>query len=152
MADMECPHLNSNGDKGLYNYPKHPQTTAVLSESAITSLAIDHVSRKLHIDSLGILGHTLTSTHLKLLKPYKRIILWLDPDPAGIKGSIKISKLLPKEKTLKIVLPKTFKHSSAIDKDPDDLEREEIQKRLLKAENFTDKLKQDLKVWLAFDE
>lgn len=142
-------HKNSIGDKALYNYPKSQHNTAVLSESAITALAIDHVSRKLHIDSLGILGHTLTSGQLELLKPYKRIIHWLDPDEAGLNGSIKIRKQIQekfKDKIQKIVLPRST------DADPDELEKQEIEKRLLKAENYTNAVRDKLKVRIAFDE
>lgn len=152
IGDLEPKYKNSVGDKTLYNYPDRNNKEAVLSESAIPALVIERAAKKLHIDSLGLLGHSLTDSQLALLEPYKRIILWLDPDPAGVKGALSIVKKIPKDKIVKIVLPRDFVHSGATDADPDELELEVITKRLLKAEVFNEGLQQKLKAWSAWDE
>jgi len=152
IKSVEPKHLNSVGSKALYNYPKHPKKIAVISESAITALNIEHASKKLKMDSLGLLGHTLTDGQLKLLQPYKRIIGWLDPDKAGIEGIFKIAKRLPKDKIFEVVLPRGFVHEGANDADPDELKTKTIKKRLLHSVRFTDNLKMKLKNWSAFDE
>jgi hypothetical protein len=151
-GDAQLKYKNSIGDKTLYNYPDHPQKTVVLSESAIPALVIERASKKLDMDSLGLLGHSLTDSQLELLEPYRRILVWLDPDEAGVKGAVDIAKKLTKDKIVKLVLPKWYFHAGAKDVDPDELEIEVIGKRLLAAERFTEAMEIKLRARMAFDE
>ena len=147
-------YKNSVGDKALYNLPEKKHTSVCLSESVLTALAIEKAAKKLGIDSCGLLGHSLTDGQLDLLKHYKRVYLWLDPDEAGVEGLIGITgKLKQANKSIRVILPKGLMNGGSFDKrDPDELETDEIVKRLDRAEVFTEGLEQRLKLWMAFDE
>lgn len=148
---QEIKYRNSVGGKALYNFDKQNKTV-VLLEGVFDTLKVEQAARKLDIDACGLLGHDLTDDQLELLEPYKRIVLWLDPDAAGLKGLFSIAKKLPKDKIVKVVLPRGFLHPGASDQDPSELETEVIVKRLLHAHRLTDDLQLKLRAWSAFDE
>jgi Toprim-like len=149
---QEIPYRNSVGGKALYNVQDKPYKTVVLMEGIFDTLVAEKPARKLHMDVNGLLGHDLTDDQLELLEPYKTIILWLDPDDAGMKGLMKIPKKIPKNKVVKAVLPLGFKHAGATDSDPSELEPTVIVKRLLHARHLTEELQLSLRTWSAFDE
>jgi DNA primase len=149
---QEPKYKNSVGAKCIYNLPEKKHSTCVLSESVITALVIEHASKKLGIDSLGLLGHSLKDDQVGLLKHYKRIVLWMDPDDAGVEGLISIRNKL-KDKIVKVILPKGMIEGDSFDKrDPDEMETSEIKSRLERAETFTESLVEKLAAWRAFDE
>lgn len=147
-------HLNSTGSKCIYNLPDKKHSTCVLSESAITSLVIERASKKMSIDSLGLLGHSLQEDQIGLLKHYKRVIIWMDPDNAGIEGVINIyPKLKQENKSIKVIIPNRMLENKTFDtRDPDEMDQEEISKRLEHAHTMTDGLVLTLKAWKAFAE
>jgi DNA primase len=151
---QEPAHKNSTGTKCIYNLPEKKHNTCVLSESAITSLVIERASRKMSIDSLGLLGHSLKDDQLGLLKHYKRVIVWMDPDSAGIEGIESIyPKLKQANKSIKVILPKGMLEGNSFDtRDPDEMDQEEIVKRLEHAQTMTEGLVLKLKSWKAFEE
>lgn len=90
-------YKNSVGRKTLFNVPRKKAYGAVLSEGFFDALAVERGCRKhrLDLDSLGVLGHNVTEDlQLPQLKRYKVIYLWLDPDKAGVHGTIATGNLL----------------------------------------------------------
>jgi len=149
---QEIPYRNSVGGKALFNVQDHPSKTVCLMEGIFDTLVAEKPARKLDMDVNGLLGHDLTDDQMELLEHAKTIILWLDPDDAGLKGLFNIPKKIPKDKIVKAVLPLAFKHAGANDSDPSELESAVIVKRLLHAERLTDELALKLRAWSAFDE
>jgi DNA primase len=151
---LEPKYKNSIGAKCLYNLPEKKHSTCVLSESAIPALVIERVSRKMGIDSIGLLGHSLQEDQVSLLHHYKRVLLWLDPDGAGVKGLEHIHKRLRDEKkSVKVILPKGMLSDDDFDsRDPDELDHKEIVNRLEKPIPFTDSLLLKLQAWRSSDE
>ena len=152
---MELKYLNSVGNKAIYNLPdKTHHKSICLSEGVFDALAIERGSLKFGIDSGAVLGHSLKDEQLELLLQmgYKYFVLWMDPDEAGIKGTIEIAKKIPSNKICNIVLPKGFKHEGSKDIDPGDLEHNIVSSRLQHARRSTPELLEQLRAWSAFDE
>lgn len=152
---QELKYKNSIGDKTIYNLPDKPQKSICLVEGIFDALAVERGAKSLGIDSGGLLGHSLKDAQLELIESYKTIYLWLDPDVAGLKGTLKIAEKLGTEfrdKVVRVILPKTFKHPEAEDYDPSDMDRIEVTRRLSKAKVFTEELQMKLRAWMAFDE
>ena len=82
-------YLNSEGLKTFYNIPSYYKETCVLSEGPIDALAIERACS--YFDSLGRLGSGFTSVHRKILLNYREVILWPDPDKAGVDLCIKLA-------------------------------------------------------------
>jgi DNA primase len=151
---MELKYLNSVGDKAIYNLPDSTHHRSIcLSEGFFDALAIERGSLKLGIDSGALLGHDIKDEQLELIlhMGYKYLYLWLDPDEAGVKGTIKIAKKLEGKRVF-IVLPKGFSHEGANDQDPGDFESNIITSRLRDARKCTPELLDQLRAWMAFDE
>lgn len=157
---QDPPHKNSVGDKCLFNLPERKHSTCVLSEATISALAIEQAAEKMSMDSLGLLGHSLHDSQLDLLKHYKRVVLWLDPDVAGVDGLIGkngssgiYQKLRDAGKSVYVVLPKGMLENKSYDeRDPDELELHERKVRLENAIKMTDTVAEKLAVWRSFDE
>jgi len=158
---LEPKYKNSVGSKCLYNLPENKHSTCVLSESVIPALAIERSAKRLGIDSLGLLGHSLKDDQIDLLKHYKRVIVWLDPDQAGVQGIVGTRsdskgiyhQLRDAGKSVKVILPKGMLENDSYDtRDPDEMDQHEISKRLEHAESMNDSLCLQLKNWMAFDE
>jgi DNA primase len=150
-------YLNSVGDKAIYNLPDSTHHKSIcLSEGVFDALSIERGSLKLGIDSGALLGHALKDEQLELLQSmgYKYVYLWLDPDNAGVKGTMTIAdKLMPIFKVL-VVLPEGFKNTDRddIDLDPGELEGKIVVKKLSHTRKCTTELLQQLRAWQAFDE
>jgi len=151
-GDQKPKYRNSVGDKALYNVQRHPRKAVCLFEGIFDTLLAERPAKKLDIDTNGLLGHTLQFHQLDLLEPYKTIYTWLDPDKAGIAGYFNIRRILPKDKVMRVVLPRGFFHDGASDKEPSELPPESITKRLANALVFTPELELKLKAWGAFND
>jgi DNA primase len=160
-GEQDPKYKNSIGSKCIYNLPEKKHSTCVLTESAIPALVVERVSHKMGIDSLGLLGHSLQDGQVSLLKHYRRVILWMDPDTAGVQGLVGTKteskgiyhKLKEEGKSVKVVLPKGMLDNDSYDeRDPDEMDLHEIGRRLEHAENMNDSLVLKLKNWMAFDE
>lgn len=152
---QEPKYKNSVGDKTLYNLPDHPSKAICLVEGIFDALAVERGAKKLDIDSGGLLGHSLKDAQLEMIEPYKNLYLWLDPDAAGVKGTISVAKKIRREmpkKMIRAILPRTFHHPTAEDYDPSDMDKQEVTKRLAHAQVFTEELEMKLQHWVAFDE
>ena len=153
VDNVEPKYKNSIGAKCLYNLPEKKHSSVVLSEGVFDALVIERAAKKLSMDSVGLLGHSISDEQLKLLHHYKRIYVWLDPDKAGIEGLISIRNKIPSDRHLKVILPKGMLEGNGFDKrDPSEMDIEEISKRLERAESFTEELKLKLKTWQVYDE
>lgn len=148
---QELTYKNSVGDKTIYNIPDRHNKSIVLSEGVFDSLVIERGSLKMGIDSGSVLGHSLKDDQIKLLEPYKTIILWMDADDPGIDGLLKIAKKIPKDKIVRAVLPKDF-DKDGVDCDPSELDHTVIAKKLDKAKIFTEARQEELRAWRAFQE
>lgn len=147
-GEQEPKYKNSTGAKYIYNLPEKQHSTICLSEGAFDTLAIETVAKKRSIDSGGLLGHSITDEQLHLLRHYKRIILWMDPDEAGIEGLVAIRKKVSSKVELGVVLPDGFFEYKDYDKrDPSELDNDEILERLALKVEFTEGLKQQLQLW-----
>jgi 5S rRNA maturation endonuclease (ribonuclease M5) len=150
---QEIPYRNSVGEKTLYNLPDKGNKTIVLLEGIFDALIVEQAAKGIGIDACALLGHDLADSQIELLQSYRRIILWLDPDEPGVKGIVKIARKLHsecKDKIVRVVLPKWYKHPGASDTDPDELERSEIVKRLSKAVPFDEIAQLKLEAAVAF--
>lgn len=84
-------YLNSTGTKVIYNLPKEPPDSIVLSEGIIKCLALE---RTLDLPSASLLGHDLTAKQEMMLSDTKTVYLWPDPDPVGMSGFLKVADTL----------------------------------------------------------
>lgn len=149
---QDLKYKNSVGEKAVYNVAANPQKSLCLVEGVFDTLCVERGAKELGIDTSGLLGHSIKDGQLWVLEPYDRIILWLDPDAAGIKGVISIAKKIQQDKRVDVVLPNSFSNPDAKDCDPSDLSDERIIKKLRKAKPCTETLLLRLKDWLSDDE
>jgi DNA primase len=85
-------YLNSDNMKGLFNAPTNNKKVCVLSEGPLDALAIERACP--NVDSIARLGSGFTTFQKKILKCYNEIILWPDPDKAGVDLAIKTARAL----------------------------------------------------------
>lgn len=155
----EPKYKNSVGDKYVYNVKKKKKHGAMLVEGIFDSLSAERGVRHLGLDSLGVLGHSLTDIQWKQLEDYERFVLWPDPDRAGIIGEGKdgnggfmgiARELQRKKKEVLVVTPKM--EDGAENFDPSELFPPEIEMRVKRAKPYTQELEQRLRAWLVFKE
>jgi DNA primase len=125
----EPKYLNSVGEKFLYNYPQRlalQKKKCLLVEGPIDVLSIEQVCSGKY-DCIGRFGSSLTPIQLRALSRYKQIILWPDPDQAGVEGVIKVAKDLQDNtsSTIKCVVP-----DKDMVYDPGAMETEEIEEAI----------------------
>jgi DNA primase len=149
VADLEPKYRNSLGNKTLFNVPKKMGDTCVLSEGAFDALAIERVVH--NMDSEAVLGHTLTERQLDIVKHYDRIILWCDPDTAGVEGLIRMGQQLLNagKERVDIVEPRM---DGTPEYDPSELDGHEIRKALNNVKRYSVELGQSLRLKVAFQE
>lgn len=151
---QEPKYKNSIGIKVVYNVPRRKAQTGLLVEGIFDSLACQRGcgGTTVHgsVDSLGVLGHSLTDTQLEQLQGYKKFILWPDPDQAGIFGFL---KMVP---DLQRITPQIYfvkpKMAGREDYDPSEMFGPEIKHRINQATVYSVELEQRLRAWLAFKE
>lgn len=150
---QEPKYKNSVGEKVIYNVPNQREDGAVLVEGVFDALAIERGcgtnSTRSGLDSLAVLGHSLTDLQLKQLQGYKKFILWPDPDGPGIFGFLSMVPELQRiTKEIYLVTPKT----KTEDYDPSEMFAPEVKERIKTAKPYTQELEQRLRAWLAFRE
>lgn len=147
IGNQDPKYKNSIGAKCIYNLPEKKKSTICLSEGAFDALAIERVSKHIGIDSGGLLGHSITDEQLHLLRHYDRLLLWMDPDEAGIEGLINIRKKIGNSIELGVILPEGFLDDKEFDtRDPSELEDNEIKRRLRNKLGFSESLQQRLQL------
>lgn len=135
-GNAEIKYLNSEGEKGLYNLPpkSRRKRIAILVEGIYDVLAVER-SVPVQYDKIGGLGSKLTSRQLKQLSTYNEVVIWAEPDRAGVEGTIKRAIQLKKKKVkVKVVVPL---QDIETDTDPGAMESEEIWERIQKAKEYT---------------
>jgi len=155
---QEPTYKNSTGGKALYNVQDHPSKTVCLLEGVWDTLAVERAVRKQNIDANGLLGHDLTDDQLELLDGVKRVILWMDPDKAGVEGIIGkhnnggiYRKLKAKGISVYYIMPKGMIDGHHYDKrDPSEYDSHEIRKRIEHASRMNDATSDKLAYWKAF--
>ena len=155
----EPKYKNSVGDKYLYNVQKKKKRGVVLVEGVFDALSVERGVRHLGLDAAGVLGHSLTEIQWKQIEPYEQVILWPDPDRAGIIGEgrdgnggfMGMARELEKKKKEVLVVPPKMEDGSD-NYDPSELFPPEIEMRVKKARPYTPELEQRLRAWLAFKE
>lgn len=153
---LEPKYKNSLGERTLYNIPEkviyRGGRKAALSEGCFDALAIERAfwhDYNQSVDSMGVLGHSLTERQLKILSRYEHFILWPDPDEAGLRGFLKIGMQLQEFGTVEMVVP----YLDSRDCDPADLEEREIIKHYQKrSEVYRPTLVERMRVLMAFQE
>lgn len=104
FVNKEPRYLNSRGIKSVYNLPdesvryayrvgKGLKQILVISEGILKCLAIE---RALPVNSIALLGHTMTERQEDLIGPdrWDEIVLFPDPDIQGARGFIKVGERL----------------------------------------------------------
>lgn len=125
----EPKYLNSPGERFIYNYPRQDsrrKSRCILVEGPIDALSIEQVCSS-EYDCLGKFGSSLTPIQIKALGKYKEIVLWPDPDQAGIVGIIKVAKILKEntESLINCIVP-----ARDMEYDPGAMEKQEIEEAL----------------------
>lgn len=142
-------YKNSVGDKIIFNLPdpRHAEKGIVLVEGPFDTLAVERGASRLRLDAGGLLGHALTIGQEKLLKPYKVVYLWMDPDKAGIEGVVKIAKQLQGKKKVRVVVPDMSE--GAENYEPAEQFPQEIVTALSNAKPYTEELGLRLRNWVS---
>jgi len=118
LKSQKPRYLNSTGDKYIWNIPKTPKDKVILCEGVTKGIALE----KCFDDqfSIGaILGHTITGTQIEQLDGAKEVILFPDPDPAGIRGAIKVAYKL--RNRFHVFLPLRIPTQQADEMSPEDV-------------------------------
>lgn len=87
-GEQEPKYLNTPGSKPVYNVPEKRHGAIVLSEGIFKCLMIEKVCE---VPSGALLGHSVTERQLDMIEGFKEIVLWPDPDLAGLQGFIKMA-------------------------------------------------------------
>lgn len=155
----EPKYKNSIGDKILYNVRKKKKPGVVLVEGPFDTLAVERGVRHLPYDVNGVLGHSLTDKQWEQLEDYEQVILWPDPDRAGLIGEGKSGvggflgmapELLRRKKKVLLVTPKMGEGDENYD--PSDMFTTEIEQRVKHAKVYSEELVQRIRAWLIFKE
>lgn len=91
----EPKYLNSSGERSVYNLRKR-KGPLVLSEGVFKALAL---ALACPLQSAALLGHSITATQISQIQEqgFEKIILWPDPDNAGITGALTVAEVLSDE-------------------------------------------------------
>lgn len=152
VKSMVPPYKNSVGEKVLFDTGetqsgrKPRKRKMILVEGVFDAMAIERAINK-EWDSGGVLGSSLTEKQLEQLSSYEDVGVWGDPDKAGIKGTMKIGRLLKEVgKRVWVSLP------TKDPRDPDELTTLEIKERVREMVPYGLSTTQKLKLKLAFSE
>jgi hypothetical protein len=139
IANAEPKYLNSAGPKPLYvagpflnkDQMKKQSSMIVLSEGVIKAHAIysafDHLSNWY---SAALLGHTISDRQREELPSHRGILIFPDPDVAGLQGALKVARELSAQN--EVLFPQILPVKQA-----DEHSRNEIDKIIMSLEMFT---------------
>lgn len=148
-GNAELKYLNSDGDKGLYNLPakNNQKRFAVLVEGVFDVLAVERAKLSKY-DVIGGLGSKLKKSQYKKLSTYNKIVIWAEPDYAGVTGTIQRAKALQKLGVkVKVVVPSKDVET---DTDPGEMEPSEIRERIKDARLYTPGIASLMRTRIAF--
>lgn len=118
---QEPKYLIAPGDKFLYGYPTSRKEACILVEGPFDKLNIERYVSE--YDCLGGQGSALTDLQIHALSKYKKVVLWNDPDEAGVKGVEKEAKILQRETDCEIFGIKPIRD---LDVDPGDMTKKQV--------------------------
>ena len=84
-------YINSSGAKAIWNIPDKPKDTVLLCEGIFKGLALERLFPREKISVGALLGHTITDLQAKQIEGAELVMIWPDPDPAGLIGAIKLA-------------------------------------------------------------
>lgn len=146
LASQKPKYKNSVGDKAIFGLPKGEHSDGlVITEGTFDALAVDRAAGD-DYNCVSALGHSLTARQIGYIEGYRTYILWLDPDAAGIKGTISMAEQLKVIGHVKVVMPRVN------DADPDELSEKEIRRRIERAKHWSPETESSLKSFLAYSE
>lgn len=141
-------YKNSVGIKAIYNIPDNRAEEAVLTEGVLDALAIERAMEDKYVDSLAVLGASLSEQQLKMLSGYRKFYLWPDPDRGGVKSFLRMVPLLQDLGEVNWV----FKDGEVKRTDPSDMSAEDIRFQLEQSKSYNIAVESRMRAWLAFDE
>jgi len=92
--EQKPPYLNSVGEKWLFNSPDRPSNAGrkcILVEGIFDCVRLHRLLSEKY-DVMAVLGHSLTEKQEEVLLPYRKVVLWSDPDSAGITGFLRVAE------------------------------------------------------------
>lgn len=107
FVDREPRYLNSYGVKTVFNIPsesrrwyrrvkRNRRQILVITEGILKALALERSLSSVNEDiyCCALLGHTMTERQEDLITPdrWDEVVMWPDPDLAGIRGFVQISE------------------------------------------------------------
>jgi DNA primase len=141
-------YLNSKGAKIMYNVPKRKKSVAVLGEGIFDALSGERALP--HVDCIAGLGKTLTKRQVRTLAKYDEVVLWVDPNRAGVEGTIKRALALQKKKVKVMIVPPLEDVSA--DTDLGDLREWEVKQRFADRVPYSPSLAARMRVRVSFVE
>lgn len=87
-----CKYLSPSVDRSRILFESIPDLghqRVVLTEDILSAIRVGE-----HCKAMSLLGTSITTAQAARLLPYERVSIWLDGDSAGIKGAIKVRKML----------------------------------------------------------
>lgn len=148
-GSSELKYLNSDGEKDIYNLRRvrRRKDKAILVEGVFDVLAVERAKLKKY-DVIGGLGSKLKPSQYRLLSTYNKIVVWAEPDDAGVKGTIKRAQALQKEGVkIYVVIPD---QDPELDTDPGAMDEKEIIERIRGALPYTDGVAKVMRTRIAF--
>jgi DNA primase len=140
-------YLNSKGAKIMYNVPKNKKSVAVLGEGIFDALSGERSLS--HVDCIAGLGKTLTRRQVKTLARYDEVVLWVDPNRAGVEGTVKRARALQKKRVKVSVVPPT---DSDDDVDLGDLREFEVKQRFADRVPYSSALVARMRLRVSYSE
>ena len=141
----EPKYLIAPGTKFLYGYPTKRKEACILVEGPFDKLNIERYISD--YDCIGGQGSALTDLQIHALAKYKKIVLWNDPDEAGVVGVTKEAKILKQETNCEIFGIKPVKN---LDVDPGDMTEKQVLKCMANIRPWSQTLISQLKVSVFF--
>lgn len=146
FADKEPKYLISDGEKFLYGYPTKRKRRCILIEGPFDKLIVEQFIHD--YDCIGRQGSALTDLQLYALSKYEEIVIWPDFDEPGIKGAVKVAKIISRETNCKLFGVKPPKDFSGLD--PGELSKKQVSKCISNIRPWTPTLVKQLFVSVLF--
>lgn len=129
----EPKYLNSTGKRVIWNMDRRegPQIL-ILAEGIFKAMALEAAGPSAVYRASALLGHSITEVQLDQIEEcgFRRVVVWPDPDPQGIKGARQICEQL-QERGLEASIPWPLPTRQA-----DEMDASELDLRLRKRESF----------------
>ena len=153
LKGVEPRYRNSVGGKVLYGLPDEMEAEdALVVEGVLDCLSADRCTRNFrdcNFDSCASLSTALTPRQIKQLKRYKTVTVWYDPDPTGLKGTVRVTKALrQQEMDVWVVLPEL--NGVMETRDTGKMSMEDVRYRWKRRVPYTEEIESRFRTWKAF--